>query len=149
MDHASNSAGRISADRMPVATEGREAAGYSRWPVRGDVAQTIGVVGGPVALLAGLQVKYTIVQMWACESGTATVLVHLTALVALLLAIGAGVAAASQWRPAARGADPGDEGGPVGRIRAMATVGVGVSALSALVIVSQWLPQLFLDPCRQ
>ena len=124
-------------------------AGYSRWPARGDVAQTVGVVGGPLALLAGLQVKYAIAQMWACESGTATVLVHLTALAALLLAIGSGVAAASQWRPAARGADPGDEGGPVGRIRAMATVGVGVSALSALVIVSQWLPQLFLDPCRQ
>ncbi|GLC23912.1 hypothetical protein [Roseisolibacter agri] len=137
MDHASSS------------EQARREAGYSRWPARGDVAQTIGVVGGPLALLLGLQVKYTIAQMWACESGTAVAMVHVTALVALLLAIGSGVAAASQWRPAARGADPGDEGGPVGRTRTLAVVGVGISALSALVIVSQWLPQLFLDPCRQ
>lgn len=129
--------------------DARREAGYSQWPARGDVAQTIGVVGGPLAVLASLQVKYTIAQLWACESGTAALLVHVTALVALLLTVGAGVAAASQWRPAARGADPGDEGGPLGRIRTMASVGVGISALSALVIVSQWLPQLFLDPCRQ
>jgi hypothetical protein len=138
MDHASSSD-----------EDARREAGYSHWPARGDVAQTIGVVGGPLALLLGLQVKYTIAQMWACESGTARGLVHVAALATLLLAIGSGVAAASQWRPALRGADPGDEGGPVGRTRMMAVVGVGMSALSALVIVSQWLPQLFLDPCRQ
>lgn len=137
MDHASPS------------DEARREAGYSQRPARGDVAQTIGVVGGPLAVLVGLQVKYTIAQMWACESGTAAALVHVAALVTLLLAIGSGVAAASQWGPAVRGADPGDEGGPVGRTRTLAVVGVGLSALSALVIVSQWLPQLFLDPCRQ
>lgn len=137
MDHATSS------------DDPRHEAGYSRWPARGDVAQTIGVVGGPLALLLGLQVKYTIAQMWACESTTAVLLVHVTALATLLLAVGSGVAAASQWRPALRGADPGDEGGPVGRTRTLAVVGVGLSALSALVIVSQWLPQLFLDPCRQ
>lgn len=131
------------------AAERRGAAGYSRWPARGDVAQTVGVVGGPLALLAALQVKYAIAQLWACESGTAALLVHLTALLAFLLAAGSGVAAASQWRPAARGADPGDDGGPTGRTRTLAVVGVALSALSALVIVSQWLPQLVLDPCRQ
>ena len=141
---------RVTDPRVPVpTTEGPDRAAYSSWPSRGDVAQTVGVVGGPLALLAALQVKYAIAQLWACESGTAAALVHVTALAAFLLAVGAGVAAASQWRPAARGGDPGDEGGPIGRTRTMAVVGVALSALSALVIVSQWLPQLFLDPCRQ
>jgi hypothetical protein len=140
---------RVTDPRVPAPAEGPDRAAYSAWPSRGDVAQVVGIVGGPLALLAALHLKYAIVEVWGCKSPATPVAVHLVALVSFLIAVAAGVAAWRQWRPAGRGADPGDEGGPEGRTRTMATVGVSVSALSALVIVSQWLPQLFLDGCHQ
>jgi hypothetical protein len=140
---------RVTDPRVPAPTEGPDRAAYSAWPSRGDVAQVVGIVGGPLALLTALTAKYAIVQLWGCKSPATAVAVHLVALASVLLAAAAGVAAWRQWRPAGHGADPGDEGGPAGRTRTLATIGVSVSALSALVIVSQWLPQIFLDGCHQ
>ena len=116
-------------------------------PIAGhDVAQILGVIGGPLALLAGLQAKYTLVQVWACKSDAGPLVVHLVALLTLLLALGAGLLARSQWRRAGR-EDPGDLPGTPGRTRAMAALGVGISALSAVIVVAQWLPQFFVSPC--
>jgi hypothetical protein len=125
----------------------QDRAGYSEVPARTDVAQIVGIVGGPIALLIGLQAKYTAVQIWACKSAAGPLAVHLAALATLLLAVGAGVVAWRQW-PGAGREDPGDHGGPAGRTRVLAAFGVGMSALSALVIVAQWLPQLFISPCQ-
>jgi hypothetical protein len=119
---------------------------YSERPAGRDVAQIVGVIGGPVAVLAGLTAKYTLVEIWACTSAAGPLVVHLTALATLLLAVGAGVVAHGQWRAAGR-EDPGDLDGTEGRTRTMATLGVGMSALSALFVVAQWLPQLFVSPC--
>lgn len=121
--------------------------GYSEPVDRADVAQVVGVVGGPLALLLGLQAKYTLVEVWACKSAAGPLVVHLTALATLLLAVGAGVVAHRQWRGAGR-EDPGDLEGREGRRRTLAAVGLGLSALSALIIVAQWLPQLFISPCQ-
>jgi hypothetical protein len=122
--------------------------GYPDPIARSDVAQIVGVVGGPIALLLGLQAKYTVVEVWACKSSAGPLVVHLMALLTLLLAVGAGVIAHRQWRGAGR-EDPGDPADRAGRTRTMASVGVGLSALSALIIVAQWLPQLFVSPCAQ
>lgn len=140
---------RVTDPRVPAPSERPDQAAYSAWPSRGDVAQVFGVVGGPLAVLLGLQVKYAVVELLGCRSAAAPVTLHLAAVAALLIAAWAGLAAFRQWRPAGRGADPGDEGGPEGRRRTMATIGVASAALSALVIVSQWLPSFFLDGCRQ
>ena len=121
---------------------------YSDRPPRGDLAQIVGVVGGPTAMLLGLQAKYTVVEVWACKSPAGPAVVHLAALATFLLAVGAGVLAHRQW-PAAGRADPGDLGGREGRTRTLAAIGVGMSALSALFIFAQWLPQLFVSPCAQ
>lgn len=124
-----------------------EHIGHSDRVAGADWAQVIGVVGGPIALLNGLTIKYALVEMWACKSDAGPLAVHLTALVTLLLALGAGLLALGQWRRAGREA-PGEGGGTPGRTRMMATLGVGLSALSALLIVAQWLPQLFVSPCQ-
>jgi hypothetical protein len=120
---------------------------HSGYVPRADVALVVGVVGGPLAVLLGLQGKYTVAQLWACGSGIGAVAVHLVALATLLLAAGCGVLAHRQWRGAGR-EDPGDLDGREGRTRVLAAIGVGMSALSALFIVSQWLPQLFIHPCQ-
>lgn len=113
---------------------------------RASVAQVAGIVVAPIALLTGLQVKYTLVELWACKSPAGPVVLHLVALVTLAITVGAGVVAHRQWRLALR-ADPGDPDGREGRTRTLAALGVGSSALSAFVVLSQWLPQFFLSPC--
>jgi hypothetical protein len=117
-------------------------------PVAGrDVAQVLGVVGGPLALLTGLLAKYTLVEIWACKSGAGPIVVHLVALGTLLLVLAFGALALTQWRAAGR-EEPGDVPGYTGRTRMAATLGVGLSAMSAVVVIAQWLPQFFVSPCQ-
>jgi hypothetical protein len=129
------------------AERSRREAGYSEPVARADVAQIVGVVGAPVVLLTGLTVKYALIEMWACKAAAGPLVVHLVALATLLLALGSGVLAYRQW-PGVGREDPGDHGGREGRTRALAAIGVGMSAICAIVIVGQWLPQFFLSPCR-
>ena len=130
------------------AEQSRRESGYSEPIARADVAQVVGVVGAPLVLLTGLTVKYALVEVWACKSAAGPLVVHLVALVTLLLAIGTGVVAYRQW-PAVGREDPGDHGGREGRTRALAAIGVGMSALCAVVIIGQWMPQFFLSPCQR
>jgi hypothetical protein len=133
---------------ITVATENDSSDVSWSEPVAGrDVAQVLGVIGGPMALLIGLLAKYTLVEIWACKSDAGPLVVHLVALATLLLALGSGLLALGQWRGAGREV-PGDIGGTEGRTRMMATLGVASSAMSAVVIVAQWLPQLFVSPCQ-
>jgi hypothetical protein len=71
---------------------------------------------------------------------------HLVSLGALLLALGGGAVAWREWRRA--GSEwPGEGSGPLVRSRFMAVIGVLASAFFTLVIVAQWIAQLFLNPC--
>jgi hypothetical protein len=134
--------------RSPAGAErARRESGYSEPVARADVAQILGVVGAPVALLVGLSVKYALIEVWACKSSAGPMVVHLVALATLLLALGSGALAYRQW-PAVGREDPGDKGGREGRTRALAAMGVGISAICAAVIIGQWLPQFFLSPCQ-
>lgn len=133
---------------IPVATAND--TGEATWsePVAGrDVAQVIGIIGGPMALLIGLLAKYTLVEIWACKSDAGPLVVHVVAVATLLFALACGLVALSQWRLAGREA-PGDIGGTEGRTRMMATLGVTLSLMSAIVIIAQWLPQFFVSPCQ-
>ena len=131
----------------PRARRHQEETGYSAPPPRVEVLQVLAVVGGPVALLLDLQVKYALVQTWACKSHASAAVLHLVTVVTLLLAAGAGVLARRQWRAAGR-EDPKDLAGAEGRTRTMAAVALGLSALSVLVIVAMWLPHAFISPCQ-
>lgn len=123
-------------------------SGHAEPVARADLRQLFGVVGGPLAVLAGLQAKYAVAQLWACGSVTAVVVNHVVALLSLALALGAAWLARSQWHRAGQSV-PGDHDGFSGRTRTMAAVGVGLNLLSALVIFAQWLPQVVLNPCQQ
>lgn len=123
--------------------------GHSERPARWDVMQVLCTVGGPIAVLLDLQIKYLLVQTWACKNVVAsTVVLHLASLLFLLLALAAGFVAVREWGGAGRD-DPGDLGGREGRTRVVAAMGVGLSLMSAWVIVAMWLPHFFISPCKQ
>ena len=104
------------------------------------------VLAGPVAALTQLQANYALV-LWACGAGRVWAL-HAVSVVALLVAVGAGLLAWRKWRVA--GAVWEDEGGGVkARGRFMAAVGMLISALSALVIVAMWMPVFVYGPCQR
>jgi hypothetical protein len=123
-------------------------AGHAVPPSRADLRQLFAVIGGPVALLAALHGKYAIAQIWGCASNTAAIANHALALISFIVALLAARVARSAWSGAGREV-PGDHDGAEGRSRTIAAVGLGVSLLSALVIIAQWVPQVVLDPCLQ
>lgn len=134
---------------METKEQYRGEIGHSALPARWDVMQVLGTVLGPIAVLLDLQIKYLLVQTWACKNvGASTVVLHLVSLFFLLVALGAGVIALGEWRGAGRD-DPGDLGGREGRTRVNAAMGVGLSLMSAWIIVAMWLPHFFIDPCKQ
>jgi hypothetical protein len=134
---------------METKEQYRGEVGHSALPARWDVMQVLGTVLGPIAVLLDLQIKYLLVQTWACKNVVASaVVLHLTSLVFLLVALGAGLLALREWRGAGR-EDPGDLGGREGRTRVNAAMGVGLSLMSAWIIVAMWLPHFFLSPCKQ
>jgi hypothetical protein len=99
----------------------------------------------PVAALLQLEVAYLSVPH-ACRHGTAVQL-HVESAVALLLALGGVWVAWRAWSAAGGGWDA-EGADPAARTRFLAAIALLLGALFALVIVSMWLPILFLDPCR-
>jgi hypothetical protein len=105
-----------------------------------------GVLAGPLATLTQLQVNYALV-LWACGAGRAWAL-HVVALLALLVTVAAGLLSLRNWRRA--GSSWEDKGaGVVPRSRFMAAVGILISALSALVVIAQWIPIFIYGPCER
>ncbi len=134
---------------METKEQYRGEVGHSARPARWDVMQVLCTVAGPIAVLLDLQIKYLLVQTWACKNVVAsTVALHLVSLFFLLVSLGAGVLALREWRGAGRD-DPGDLGGREGRTRVNAAMGVGLSLMSAWIIVALWLPHFFISPCAQ
>lgn len=103
-----------------------------------------GVLVGPIAALTQQEINYALV-LWACANGQTWPL-HLLSVVALSLTIVAGFFAYRYWRPL--NADE-DVGGPVGRSRLMAAVGILISLLSLLVIIAQWLSIVIHGLCQR
>ena len=103
-----------------------------------------GVLVGPIAALTQQEVNYALV-LWACANEQTWPL-HLISVVALLLTIVAGLFAYRYWQ---RVSADEDTGGPVGRTRLMAGVGILISLLSLLVIIAQWLSIVLHRPCQR
>jgi hypothetical protein len=104
-----------------------------------------GVLLGPLASLVALQLGYVLAER-ACATGQMLPL-HLGFLGCLLVSLAAGVIARREWRgPGARPAT--EAGGPEGRSRFLALLGMLSGGTFALTIVAQWSATLFLHPCQ-
>lgn len=145
--------------------------GYSVPSAPYDRAQVIGVVGAPLVLLIALSVKYAVIQTLGCTNGSAAIIVHGIAVVSLVLCAGAALVAQRGHRIPADDfphveAEEGRTGSPNGtehvnrtprtddtresyiaRADVMHVLGLFMSAMSALIIVAQWMPQFALSTC--
>jgi hypothetical protein len=104
----------------------------------------IGVLAGPLVALLEQEVLYLLVPD-ACARGHELPL-HLAALTALLLIVGAGLLALREWRRVAEEAH--GTGGPRARSRFMAAVGMLTSIIFGLGIAAHWLAVIVLGACQ-
>ena len=117
---------------------------YGRW--RGMLSLSLGVLLGPVAVLVNEMLIY-VTNMWACGQGTQLAM-HAVPLICLLVTIGAGLLAWRDWRHVGRGIE--DSSATIdSRSRFMALGGMGISALSALLILAQWLAIFVFGACMR
>ncbi|HET7601750.1 MAG TPA: hypothetical protein VFK36_01950 [Gemmatimonadales bacterium] len=110
------------------------------------VAQSLGVLLPPVAMLAGMQAGYAVVDK-LCRSGTNPgSSLHVVRVVTLLVVLGAGVMA---WRQlhSVGVHEPGNAGDRTSRVRLLGWLGIASAVLFAVVVIAQWLPVFFLDMC--
>jgi hypothetical protein len=126
-----------------------EVLGHGREPAR--LLQLLGLLLAPAAFLVHLEVAYLMVP-WSCTVGNA-LWQHLVGFLGVALAL-AGVAAAwiSRVRTSAAGEHPPchpvEGPGPLFRTRFMGDVGVGMSAVLALILLMQWISGFFIAVCQ-
>ena len=126
----------------PVAPN--ENARFTRWP--GLLSLSLGLLVGPVAALVNEELIY-VTNMWACGNGTQLAM-HVVPFVCLFVCVGAGFLARADWVRVGRGTE--DEAATVdSRTRFVAMCGMAASALSALVILAQWLAIVVFGACMR
>lgn len=103
-----------------------------------------GILIGPIAFLLHLQTNYMLVPAVCMRDGS-RLLLHLPAVAMLALTVlGAWIAFGNRRR---HGEGAEDESGPTARARFMSMVGVFTSVFFVVVMLAQWLPIFFIDPC--
>ena len=124
--------------------EPNERARLTRWP--GLLGLTLGVVVGPIAVLLNEELIY-VTNMWACGTGKQMAM-HVVPIICLTLTLGAGLLAWRDWDHVGRGVE--DEAATVdSRSRFLALAGMAISALSALIILAQWLAIFVFGACMR
>jgi hypothetical protein len=124
--------------------EPNERPRLARWP--GLLTLTLGVVAGPIAVLVNEELIY-VTNMWACGTGRQLAM-HVVPLICVLVALGAGGLAWADWVRTGRGIE--DEAATIdARSRFLALTGMAVSALSALLILAQWLAIFVFGACMR
>jgi hypothetical protein len=104
----------------------------------------LGLLLGPVAALVNEGMLYA-TKMWACGAGS-PVSMHAVAVICLAIAIGAGLLAHADWARVGGGTE--NEAATIdSRSRFLTLVGMAASALSALLIVMQWLALFVFRTC--
>ena len=122
-----------------------QGVGYSHGVERHAARQLLAFGGGPVAVLSSMQAK-AIAVPWACAHDNMLVS-HAAALLGVLITLVSAAVAYREWQRAG-GGWPDDEGGERGRSRFLGMIALLLSAVSLLVILAQWLPDLILSPCQ-
>jgi hypothetical protein len=117
--------------------------GDVRW--LSPLALWTGILAGPVVWAIDLTASYALAK-WTCLTGRRGIL-HAIMFGSLLIVAGGAVVSSIALRHAA-GDEPTDGGRPRQRARFMAILGLTVSALLALQIVSTAIPQWVLDACE-
>lgn len=112
--------------------------------VRGKALLWFGMLGPALAWSLGFSLDYGLVRL-ACAKQNMIPL-HLVTLVTLAVVVLAGAVAHREWRRAG-GGEPTEGGGPIPRSRFMGMFGMLASAFFALLVLAQWAPKLFLNPC--
>jgi hypothetical protein len=107
------------------------------------LSQWAGVLLGPLGWALHLQVSYTLAT-FACDDPW-RLSVHAMFVASLAIAL---AGAYIGWRNWQASQEAGPEGNRLERSRFMAVSGIVLSAFFALVIVAQWIPTLFMEPCR-
>jgi hypothetical protein len=121
-----------------------ETARFRRWP--GLLSLSLGVLLGPILVLVNEGLIY-VSNMWACGVGKQPAL-HIIPVVCLVVTGGAGWLAYRDWRRVGRGIE--EAAATIdSRTRFLALAGMGISALSALVILAQWLPIFVFGSCMR
>lgn len=124
--------------------EPNERARLRRWP--GLLSLTLGVVIGPIAVLVNEELIY-VTNMWACGTGKQLAM-HVVPIVCLAVTVGVGLLAWRDWDRVGRGVE--DEAATVdSRSRFLAVGGMAISALSALIILAQWLAIFVFGACMR
>lgn len=114
---------------------------------RGKLALWCGVLAAPIAWGVQLQLNYSLLR-FACWYHWLLYLHHVTTLLLLGVAVWGTWLAHREWKRIGAG-EPDDAEDPVpGRSRFMAVLGLLTGVLFCLLIVAQWIPALFFDPCE-
>ena len=117
---------------------------FTRWP--GLLRLTLGVVAGPVAALANEELIY-VTNMWACGTRMQPAM-HIVPLICLLVTLAAAGMSWADWDAVGRGLEE-EEASVDARSRFLALAGMGISALSALIILAQWLAIFVFGACMR
>ena len=129
---------------MATRTVPDERTRFTRWP--GLLSLSIGVLLGPIAVLVNEELIY-VTNMWACGMGKQPMM-HIVPIVCLLATIGAGLLARRDWIRVGRGIE--EEAATIdSRTRFLALGGMAISALSALIILAQWLAIFVFGACMR
>jgi len=124
--------------------EPNERARLTRWP--GLLSLTLGIVVGPITVLVNEELIY-VTNMWACGTGNQLAM-HVVPIVCLVVTLGAALLAWRDWDRVGRGVE--DEAATIdSRSRFLALGGMAISALSALLILAQWLAIFVFGACMR
>lgn len=107
------------------------------------------MLGAPLLALALHQAEYMLTP-WACDRGGQWVQ-HLVAFVVLLGTLGLGLVArrAVASAPEVESLANSAHARAARRTRFLGQVGIGASAISALLVLAYWIAILVLDPCNR
>lgn len=99
-----------------------------------DLLLWLAVLVAPAVWLVSFAANFVLAQ-WVC-SGSSKVTIYAVSLLAFVIVAGLGLIAWNRWQSFGRDW-PGEAGGAAARSRFLAISGVGLSALSCVVIVAQ------------
>lgn len=112
---------------------------------RGGGAQWFGLLAPPLAFLTNLSLGFALVA-WSCAAHN-RVLLHIEIAVLVLISLWGGAVAHREWKRFGGGGEADDSGGPAARARFLGAMGMGSSALFTLILLGQWLANVYLAPC--